>query len=239
MLKLPRAGSLSLQILEFIGSKTGVRYGDIQRFICEKQGKDYDLMVPRAIYDSKTGRIKNVQVRRWRGFWGTNLCYGSDALLNKYCVKGEGNKLRYLSADTANLLARKYDDEGQSDRIVYFANGAVSPRTLAPPEAQPDIKQIHIPADLHFPNNSPSPRKQFTTRYEDHYDPKTGERHVRVIAEPIPMQLDPMELIQKMNEARQLTDRAQANLNAARTTYERALEAQSKLEDLVRQALNL
>lgn len=234
MLKLPRAGSLSLQILEFIGSKTGVRYGDIQRFICEKQGKDYDLMIPGIIYDRKTRSTKNVQVRRWKGIWGTNLCHGPSALLNKYCVKGEGDKLWHLSADTANLIADKYDAEGKG-RMVYFTNG----QPLRPLKAEPDLNQIHIPADLNSGCSNPTPEKSFTTRFEDHYDPKTGERYTRVIAEPIPKQLDPMELIQKMNEARQLTDRAQANLSAARATYERALEAQSKLEDLVRQALNL
>lgn len=232
MLKLPRIGSLSLQILEFIGSKTGVRYGDIQRFICEKQGKDYDLMVPATIYDRKTRSTKEIRVRRWKGIWGTNLCHGPNALLNKYCVKGEGDKLWHLSADTANLIADKYDAEGLG-RMVYFTNG----QPLRPLKEVSD--QIHIPADLPPVRSNPAPAKTFTTRFEDHYDSKTGERYVRVIAEPVSKQLDAMELIEKMNEARQLTDRAQANLDAARSTYERALEAQSKLEDLVRQALNL
>lgn len=121
MLKLPRKGSLSLQILEFIGSKTGVRYGDIQRFICEKQGKDYDLMVPRTVVDYKTGEKKISAERRWKGIWGTNLCHGRNALLHKYCVKGM-DKRWHLSPETANLIADMYDAEGLG-RMVYFTNG--------------------------------------------------------------------------------------------------------------------
>ena len=55
---LPRQGSKSFKVLDFIGSRNGVRYMDIERFICEMNGLNYDLKVPETTYDHRTGRSK-------------------------------------------------------------------------------------------------------------------------------------------------------------------------------------
>lgn len=214
MLKLPRKGSLSLQILEFIGSKTGVRYGDIQRFICEKQGKDYDLMVPTTIYDYKTRTSKPAMVRRWKGIWGTNLCHGRNALLNKYCVKGM-DKRWHLSPETANLIADMYDAEGLG-RMVYFTNGL----PLRPLREE----TVEVPAE--------------PVRFEFEKIEQEDGSIVHTWKRPEPKK-SAHELIALLQEARAALKQAETNLNDARQNYSRALELESKAADAVREALEL
>ena len=101
MLKLPRSGTISRQVLEFIGERDGSRYSDIVRFICELQGKNYDTM--ETVFAYRNGRRIQVPSRRWRGWWSTNLCHGESALLKKYCDKGEDRKWR-LTPETSELI---------------------------------------------------------------------------------------------------------------------------------------
>lgn len=77
------------QIIAFIkASPTGRKFGEIQRFIVELNGRDYDEMVK---------NYKGQLVRKNRGYWCTRLLgggcfgvYGKGALRNNGCTKIDG-----------------------------------------------------------------------------------------------------------------------------------------------------
>ena len=138
MSHLPRATSKKFKVLEFIGSRDGTRYSEIERFICELAGYDYDLKVPVRRWDCRTGQLKDAVQRRWKGIWGTNLCYGKDAILHKYCVKGADRKWRlkiFIAKDFHNL----YQARNESRHVYY------NPDPLFPiiPKYQHGIIIIH------------------------------------------------------------------------------------------------
>jgi hypothetical protein len=102
-----RTNTKKFSVLEFIGSKNGVRYMDIERYLCDLAGYDYDKKVETRVWDYRTSKSKYAMVRQHKGIWGTNLCYGKDAILHKYCVKGMDRKWR-LSPETAGFISNHY-----------------------------------------------------------------------------------------------------------------------------------
>jgi len=60
-------------VLDFIGSKgaDGATFSQIQRFIVELNGWNYDDMEPVRSYDASTGTWVNTgkTLRKWRGYW--------------------------------------------------------------------------------------------------------------------------------------------------------------------------
>jgi ribosomal protein L37AE/L43A len=82
-------------VLEFIGShgEQGVRYTDIQKFICKLSGKDwneyskadghYDESLKKWVYPPRVIGPKPGYRRHHRGIWGTNLTN----ILNDWCVR--------------------------------------------------------------------------------------------------------------------------------------------------------
>lgn len=84
------------KVLGFIGeSPTGRTFGEIQRFIVEKlHGLNYDEMITKYAYTGIGGKWPVGLVRKYRGYWCTNLCGLSDmygkprmGLLERYCEK--------------------------------------------------------------------------------------------------------------------------------------------------------
>lgn len=90
------------RVLEFIGShgEAGVRYTDIQKFICKMNGKNWDEFSEPGNWDPMQKKwVARRQIgpgpglrRHNRGIWGTNL----DRLLNDWCLKNvEGRWVLY------------------------------------------------------------------------------------------------------------------------------------------------
>lgn len=92
------------QIIAFVkASPTGRRFSEIQRFVVELKGYNYDEMQDRVTWSKKHG-TRIVQARRWRGYWctyllggGTGRCYGRGALRDGGCEK-VGKVWQYVGA---------------------------------------------------------------------------------------------------------------------------------------------
>ena len=53
----------------------GRTFGEIQRFVVEKNGMNYDEKKPEVVWNNATGPTHKIKmVRRHRGYWCTNLC---------------------------------------------------------------------------------------------------------------------------------------------------------------------
>jgi hypothetical protein len=52
----------------------GLRFTDLQRFIVELNGYDYDTFDLVRVWDSKYSRLKLARRRRYRGYWCDYLC---------------------------------------------------------------------------------------------------------------------------------------------------------------------
>lgn len=78
------------RVLREIERRGGMTFTEIQRFVCEMNGKDYDQMV-----DTWAGKK-----RRWRGYWCDYLIgknhWGRkyQGILNLFCVKGSDSRYR-------------------------------------------------------------------------------------------------------------------------------------------------
>lgn len=104
-----------MMVLGFIAdSPNGRSFGDIQRFICELNGKNYDEFeydkdwrhqpTPVDVVDGeysfkRVGPWKMFRRRKYRGYWCTNLVgshYGPTGILTLNCKKVDG---RYFIKD--------------------------------------------------------------------------------------------------------------------------------------------
>jgi hypothetical protein len=88
-----RTNTKKFKVLKFLSSRAGTRYMDIERFICEMNGHNYDQKILRGFYAGK---------RRHSGIWSTNLTCGRDSILKKYCYKS--NKLWYVNKETEKFI---------------------------------------------------------------------------------------------------------------------------------------
>jgi len=98
----------SQKVLEFIASSPdGKRFGEIQRFICEMNGINYDEREDEKYFNTYLRQEASVYVcadgtkiptrscktprRKHRGIWATNLvCSYSGGLLYRFCAKRNG-----------------------------------------------------------------------------------------------------------------------------------------------------
>lgn len=88
-------GIKTAQVLSFIGNsgKDGRTFSEIQRFVVEMNGLNYDEKNVDYYYPTPTGPAARY-VRRYRGYWtaalcGTNGFYSKPriGILKKYCEK--------------------------------------------------------------------------------------------------------------------------------------------------------
>lgn len=101
---MPAASTKKFKVLQFIGSKGEARFNEIQRFICEMNGRDYDEFIKAPVY--KGGKIvKYLSKRRNRGYWVTTLCQGPKAILTVYCQKNHLDNTWRLKPAVAKALA--------------------------------------------------------------------------------------------------------------------------------------
>jgi hypothetical protein len=88
-----RVNTKKFKLLQFLASRKGTRYMDIERFICEMNGLDYDMKRLSGFYKGK---------RAHSGIWATNLTCGRDSILKKHCVKVSG--LWYVNSETKEFI---------------------------------------------------------------------------------------------------------------------------------------
>ena len=78
-------------VLEFIRSKgpDGARFTDIQRFVVEMNGYNYDEKQPEDIWNGPNMPVTTVMRKRFRGYWCVNLYgtnhFSSRGILPTYC----------------------------------------------------------------------------------------------------------------------------------------------------------
>jgi hypothetical protein len=77
-----------------MSSRNVTKYSEIQRFLCELNGLDYDQMTTEQVWKkAPAGSGRNYictgekQVRMYRGIWATNLSSGRDPILRNYCER--------------------------------------------------------------------------------------------------------------------------------------------------------
>ena len=113
-------GTKKFKLLAWMADRPVTRYSEIERFICEMSGYDYDKMETQKKYKewrqvNGTYRVGTKQVRTHRGIWGTNLCSGNSAILHTYCERlysngkyiGWGVKPTIIAAIKAKMATPK------------------------------------------------------------------------------------------------------------------------------------
>ena len=133
MIKLPRHGTKTFEILQYIALHPGSRYIDIARFIQED------------LYDREYQSEKGV------GLWATNL-YGFGSrrgLLPAYCEKHDGKW--YVTRETAEAFDAHFDRMGCGSFAVFTKDGQT--RTLREYKDEP-VKEIEMmPPLMEFSND--------------------------------------------------------------------------------------
>jgi hypothetical protein len=139
-----RTNTRKFKVLEFIGSNPmGVRYMDIERFITEQlNGRNYDQMVETRVWDYRKNTSKFAMVRRYKGVWGTNLCYGRNAILHKYCVKNDAKRWM-LNAGTRDFVQRHTSLAGSHPAWTPTKS------SLEAPLPSDEIKGNSVPVSVH------------------------------------------------------------------------------------------
>lgn len=118
-----RTNTKKFKLLKFLTSQQqGTRYMDIERFICEMNGFDYDEKIIRGCYAGK---------RKHSGIWGTNLTSGRDSILKKYCFKSNG--LWFVNGLTEKFINSNLAAE---EKVPSMQNVTAS--------SQPVIKDVSI-----------------------------------------------------------------------------------------------
>lgn len=143
-----RTNTRKFKVLEFIGSSPfGVRYMDIERFIVEVlNGNDYDKKVQTRVWDYKKNTSRMAMVRVHKGVWGTNLCYGRDAILHKYCVKNAAKRWT-LKKTTAEFIEQHYTSIGKKTNIYFHTgpNEVIKMAHVTPPVSM--LAKTELPSD--------------------------------------------------------------------------------------------
>lgn len=99
-------GTKKHRLLQWISERAeGATYSEIQRFICEMGGKDYNEM--EWTEESNGEYFVRTYSRRYRGIWSTNLSSGKDPILKNYCAKlkfADGITRYQVRTDTRMML---------------------------------------------------------------------------------------------------------------------------------------
>ena len=87
-------GTKKFKLLTWMMNRPVTTYGEIQRFLCELSGYDYDHMTTENVYKPAPAgsgqryyKSGTKQVRMYRGIWATNLSSGRDPILRNYCER--------------------------------------------------------------------------------------------------------------------------------------------------------
>lgn len=86
-------------VIEFIRSKgpDGAMFSEIQRFIVESNGLNYDSYQP--VYRNGQWQETEQGLRTWRGYW-CDYFYGPRGMFRKYCKRHpRGRYVRYTLKD--------------------------------------------------------------------------------------------------------------------------------------------
>lgn len=123
---LPKTGTKTRSLLEFVARHNGVRFTDMQKFLCELSGVDWEKReaVPNWKFNNTRGVYEKVGTRTMRvnrGWWCTNLTSGRDCICRKYLAKKNG--LWYINEDVATLMRGLSNSMGKSG--VIYSVGAV------------------------------------------------------------------------------------------------------------------
>lgn len=101
-MKFPNHDTMTFKILEFIGaSRNGVRNVDVEKFIVQLQGKEWDS-------------------RRRAGMWSCSLYSDSHRLgiYERFCA--QRNKLKFLNEKTAHYINNHYLNTGSNNRVFHL-----------------------------------------------------------------------------------------------------------------------
>lgn len=248
---LPKTGTITRSILEFVSRHNGVRFTEIQKFIVERAGRDWEKRerIPVYKYNRSTHRYVangSKQVRAYRGYWCTNLCSGPDSVCRKYLAKRDGRW--YLNESTADLFRELANRTGQSG-VIYSVDSITS--SLASVKHDDPLGIV-----------GPNPPSKVIGSYTDpakltgaqSFDPSTGVRleFVPKVQLPLgptlpegsfkvrePEQSSDVELLSELRKIRALVNQKQAIVNHANEELAQALAAARTMEDKVRKALKL
>ena len=79
------------QVLQHIAAHPeGLRFVDIQRFVVENNGLNFDEKEPVRVWGPDGSVIGQKMVRRYRGYWCDNLCGNwmrRQGILSEFCTK--------------------------------------------------------------------------------------------------------------------------------------------------------
>lgn len=247
---LPKTGTITRSILEFVSRHNGVRFTEIQKFIVERAGLDWEKRESIPVFKKNVDRywIKTgtKTVRAYRGYWCTNLCSGPDSVCRKYLAKRDGRW--YLNESTADLFRELANRTGQSG-VIYSVDG-VTPSLAAVKHVDPLVIA------------GPNPPSKVIDSYTDpakftgaqSFDPSTGVRLEFVPKAQLPLgptlpegsskvhepeQSSDVELLSQLRKIRALVNQKQAIVNHANEELAQALAAARAVEEKVRKALKL
>lgn len=224
-----RTNTKKFKVLEFIGRHTGVRYSEIERFVCELSGFNYDEMISAWVWDSKSQDSKLCKVRRHKGIWGTNLCSGNSSILKGYCEKNSDGRWM-LDEVTADFIREYFNQRGNYGTIYDIEYQGpemiIIPKPVSSLEVPPpsdEIKGNSVPISV--------TRIQVPVGVGPIIPPKT-------------MTLDEMsndqlaiEAVKLLKEVRACKERAKKAFYDASATLSQANKDVKEAEALVRKAL--
>lgn len=249
--KLPKSGTITRQILEFVSRHNGVRFTEIQKFICEISGLDWEKREVISTWkrDSQSGlwgRGPNKTVRAYRGWWCTNLCYGPDSVCRKYLAKRDGRW--FLNEETAQAIRDLANESGKSGTIYSVnqitpslaANRTRDPLDIAgQPPASKSVIHYAEPAKMTAAQSfdpSMGVRLEFVPKVELPLGPTLPEGSFKIVQ---PQHGSDVELVAALRAAREVVNRKQAAAAHANAELTEALAAARAMEDKVRKALGL
>lgn len=148
-MKVPKDGTKTLRVLLFILAHEryyarAAKYGEITRFICEMNGRDYDQF--ETVRDWQTGKLQRKRVNR--GYWGTNLTLGRQSILKQYCTKIAGKTGGWVVSEATKRMLR---DNGLMPAILsteyYSASDATTIKQFFLSGKQESSLEKNLPDD--------------------------------------------------------------------------------------------
>lgn len=213
-----RTDTKKFAVLYFIAinSPQGVRACDIARKICELSGYDYDQKDLVHVWDYKLGAAKKVMRRRHASIWGTNLYYGRNSILKKYCHKN--GKFWVIDAEYKNEIiegankqfSRPNKKASLADTISKLDKQNFKSDTIEGNSVPVSVRHVQIPSSAH-PFPSPS---------------------LMAALHSLPPIVEKLSLTQMAKKFEDLKAQEEAALNAlddAQVKFDQVQEAKSKL----------